>query len=80
MSRRREIGNARVLFGTYKLEQLPAAAAWVEHATIHSETDGVADAALVVVVWALAVRAAAATKKRDLKSMIGGLFVTGWQM
>lgn len=63
-----------------KLEQPPAVAAWVEQATIHSEMLGVADGALVVVVadWALAVRAAAATKKRDLKSMIGRLFVTGW--
>lgn len=82
ISRRREIGNARVLFETYKLEQLPAAAAWVEHATIHSEMLGVADAALVVVVesWALTVRAAAATKRRDLKSMIGGLFDTSRRM
>lgn len=62
-----------------KLEQPPAVAAWVEQATIHSERLGVADGALLVVVaWALAVRAAAATKKRDLKSMIGRLFVTGW--
>jgi hypothetical protein len=71
-----------VLWPTYKLEQLPAVAAWVEHATMHSEMLGVAVAALLVVVpdWALAARAAAATKRSDLKSMIGEYSIhTSWQ-
>lgn len=41
-----------------KLVQPPAAAAWVEHEMMHSD-------------WALTARAAAATKKSDLKSMVG---------
>lgn len=56
-----------------KLEQPAVAAASVEHSTIHVETLGVAVSAEEVpdADWALAAKAAAATTKSDLKSMIG---------